>query len=334
VSVGLPSVDIGYLRAQHRLTTDWFAPFEAVNTMSRGTTSASLIRGAISALLLMGMLIPGASASPTRPSVGSAVELGDHGPMSYQHPCNSGLQYSHSVVQRGGARGFLYNDIVGAIGDAAVRTQLPCSSATSLNFDYPMVWPAVLQDSASSSRIVQIGYTRCGKPTGQLCNDILADGTQHFTYVCNDVSGGTLCDAKPWAGTPVLGRRYRFRVQYNQLGTGKWDYSIKDLTTGVTKTKSIASSWHNADGAWYGGENTDTGSVMASAHSGSNDIQLYWMQYLSTTVGAWNVVTDISATSTPADFVELGAQPSWYGYTIFSQNYTLDGINVWSSSHL
>jgi hypothetical protein len=176
---------------------------------------------------------------------------------------------------------------------------------------------------------------KCGRITGQVCGtNIPPDGSLHFFYVCSDTSGGVPCDAKSWAGDPVLGRRYRFRVQYNQLGTGKWDYSIKDLTTGVTKSKSITSSWHNADGAWWGGENFDTGSIMASAHVGSNDIELYWMQYYRPSVGTWTVVTDISATQSPPDFVEVGAQPAWYGYDFFSQNYSLDGVNIWSADHL
>jgi len=70
---------------------------------------------------------------------------------------------------------------------------------------------------------------------------------------------------------------------------------------------------------------------MASAHTGGNDILMYWMQYFRTSVGSWSVVTDISAAD--GDIVESGAQPSWYGYTIFNQNYTADGVNIWSSDH-
>ena len=234
------------------------------------------------------------------------------------------------MVVRGDYFGHQGTDLIGAIGDAVVRTQGPCTGSTSSNYDYPMVWPANLQ---SYPNIVQIGYMKCGKPSGGTCNDVPADGAQHFMYACDDLSQGAICDASSWAGAPVTGRRYRFRVQYNQLGTGKWDYSIKDLSTGVTKTKSVPSHWHNADGAWYGGENTDTGSVMASAHVGNNDIEMYWMQYLRSSVGQWSVVTDISATQTPPDFVEEGTQASWYGFNIFSQNYTLDGVNVWSADH-
>lgn len=268
--------------------------------------------------------------------------LEHHGPMAYQHPCIAGIQRSYSTVVRGSFFGFTGSDHIGAIGDAKVRTQGPCTNSTGTNFDIPFVLPANLQSSTSINRIVQVGYARCGKPAGQLCNDV-PTGAQKFIYVCNDNSGGVICDATAWAGNPVVGRRYRFRVQYNQLGTAKWDYSIKDLVTGITKSKSITSTWHNADGVWYGGENTDNGSVMASAHVGGNDIEMYWMQYLRSSVGTWSVVTDISATSNPPDFFECqvignvcvsGAEPSWYGFNIFSQNYTNDGIQVWSSDHL
>ncbi len=292
-------------------------------------------RGALAVAAILSILTAQvAIAAPRLPRPAPRPAAEHHGPMAYQHPCTAGVQRSHSAVVRGADLGFVGSDHIGAIGDAVVRNQGPCTNSTGTNYDYPLVLPANLQSSTSINRIVQIGYVRCGKPSGQMCNNVPADGKQHFIYICNDNSGGVFCDANPWAGAPVTGRRYRFRVQYNQLGTGKWDYSIRDLVTGVTKTKSITSTWHNADGVWYGGENTDTGSVMASAHVGSNDIAMYWMQYLRSSVGTWSVVTDISATSNPPDFIEVGAQPSWYGYTVFSQNYTLDGIHIWSSDHL
>lgn len=299
-------------------------------------------RGVLAAAILSILMTQVAFAAPRAPSPEPRSVLEHHGPMAYQHPCIAGIQRSYSTVVRGSFFGFTGSDHIGAIGDAKVRTQGPCTNSTGTNFDIPFVLPANLQSSTSINRIVQVGYARCGKPAGQLCNDV-PTGAQKFIYVCNDNSGGVICDATAWAGNPVVGRRYRFRVQYNQLGTAKWDYSIKDLVTGITKSKSITSTWHNADGVWYGGENTDNGSVMASAHVGGNDIEMYWMQYLRSSVGTWSVVTDISATSNPPDFFECqvignvcvsGAEPSWYGFNIFSQNYTNDGIQVWSSDHL
>ncbi len=298
-------------------------------------------RAALSAALVSLLLAQMALAGARPPMRESAITLDNHGVMAYTHPCTAGNQVSFSFVVRGSHYGFAGSDHIGAIGDARIRTQGPCTNSTGTNYDIPYVLPANLQSSTSSSRIVQVGYARCGKPAGQLCTGV-PPGAQKFIYVCNDSSRGAICDATDWAGNPVLGRRYRFRVQYNQLGTGEWDYSIKDLVTGITKWKSIESTWQNADGVWWGGENTDEGSVMASAHVGGNDIEMYWMQYLRSSVGTWSVVTDISSTSSPRDYVQcqivgincvIGAEPSWNGFTIFSQNYTNDGIQIWSSDH-
>ena len=298
-------------------------------------------RAALTSVLASLLLTQVAVAGVRPESRNSAIAVDNHGVMAYTHPCTSGIQRSYSFVVRGSYFGFDGSDHTGAIGDARVRTQGPCTNSTGTNYDIPFVLPANLQSSSSSSRIVQVGYARCGKPAGQLCTGV-PTGAQKFIYICNDNSMGAICDATSWAGDPILGRRYRFRVQYNQLGTGKWDYSIQDLVTGITKFKSITSTWHNADGVWWGGENTDEGSVMASAHVGGNDIEMYWMQYFRSSVGAWNVVTDISSTSSPRDYVQcqisgsgcvIGGEPSWYGFTIFSQNFTNDGIQIWSSDH-
>jgi hypothetical protein len=135
----------------------------------------------------------------------------------------------------------------------------------------------------------------------------------------------------PWRrGPPILGHRYRFRVQYNQTGTGRWNYSIQDLATGVTKSTTIASTWHNANGAWWGGETHDPGSTMGPTHTATNDVHMYWMQYLGTSIGSWQVVTDIDSGT---DLLRIGAEPSWYHNPIYTENYTDDAINLWTEEH-
>jgi hypothetical protein len=227
--------------------------------------------------------------------------------------------------------GFVGTDLTGAIADVTMRNIGPCGAPTSTKWDIPAILPANLQ-SSSTGGIVQIGWMRCNRPAGSVCpGGVPADGAMHFVYICDDLSGGLPCDAKPWAGTPVNGHRYRFRVQYNQTGTGHWDYSIKDYTTGITKSTKVTSHWHNADGAWWGGETHDTGSTMGSAHVPNNSIRMDWMQYFRTSVGTWQVVTDISAAD--EDIIEDGVQPWWYSYGIYSQNYTNDGVNIYTVDH-
>jgi len=252
---------------------------------------------------------------------------------AYSSACTGpGNQVSQTAVVRGADLGFVGTDFRGAIGDAKVRNIVPCSGPSSTKWDIAAVLPANLQKSTVSGAIVQIGWMRCVRPSGSTCPaNIPADGNIHFVYICDDDSGGLPCLADSWAGTPILGRRYRFRVEYDQTGTNQWDYSIQDLTTGATKTKKITSTWHNADGAWWGAETHQIGSTMGPADTSANDIKMYWMQYRRNSVTGWQVVTHISAAD--QDIIEVGVQPSWYSFSIFDQNYTKDGVNIFTVDH-
>lgn len=83
---------------------------------------------------------------------------------------------------------------------------------------------------------------------------------------------------------------YRFRVEYN-FTTLNWVYSIKDLSTGIQKTKPVASHWHNADGAWWGAETHESGSTQGPS-SAAGQIQQYSMQYWRTVNGYWSITTN------------------------------------------
>lgn len=248
--------------------------------------------------------------------------------LQYHYDCTS-YNLSHVAVVRGADLGFSGTDLTGAIGDAVVRNVLPCSDPLPTHDDEPFVLPANLQSSGNGG-IVQVGWVKCGDVPGGTCGlNIPADGNLHFVYICNDLSGGQPCLADGWAGTPILGRRYRFRVQYNQTGTGKWNYSIKDLVTGVTKSTTITSNWHNADGAWYGAETHDVGSTMGPQDV-YGDIDMYYMQYLRTSIGQWTVVTDID---NGIDLIRSSSPPSWYKTTIGSYVYTDDQVDWYTVAH-
>jgi len=105
----------------------------------------------------------------------------------------------------------------------------------------------------------------------------------------------------------------------------KWDYSIKDITTGVTKSKSVASHWHNANGAWWGAETHDPGSTQGPS-AAAGQIQAYWMQYWRTANGYWSVTTN--------DVVLRNVAPaSWQKDLVYNQNYTGDAMNIWTEAH-
>jgi hypothetical protein len=249
---------------------------------------------------------------------------------AYRGNC-AAYSLSQTAAVRGVGHGFTANDITGVIGDAWVRALGPCLNPTGSEWDEPAVLPANLQSLSNDSGIVQIGYLKCGRPSPQTCGNIPNDGNMHFTYICDDVSGGAPCLADGWATTPVIGRRYRFRVQYNQLGTGKWDYSIQDLTTGTTYTHSVTSHWHDGNVAWYGAESHDHGSNLGPNHISGMGINMYWMQYLRTSVGSWRVVTDLVQGD---DFGEFGdPYPTWYTESVHDQNYTNDAAVIWTEDH-
>jgi hypothetical protein len=251
---------------------------------------------------------------------------------AYAGSCLSG---DGGTFQTGVIRGSHYglpggSDITGLLADVTVRNVMACSSPTELAYDMPVVIPVTIEDWTDAPNMVQFGWGRCSAPSGYSCGGVPADGSAHFWYTCSDQSAGYPCLADSWAGMPVFGRTYRFRVQYNQLGTGKWDFSILNYYTGVTTYKSIASHWHLGDGAWFGAETGNTNSTMGPAHVSGSSIGMSPMEYFKPSVGAWRVVTDIVA---GVDIEETYGSPSWYSYGVFSRDYTNDGANIYTVDH-
>jgi hypothetical protein len=222
-------------------------------------------------------------------------------------------------------------DYRGVIGDAVARNLYPCDNPGPNLPDYslPAVLPANLE-GPGATEIVQLGYGECGRGGGLSCNNIANDGVSRFIYTCNDHSSGTPCDATSWAGTPLFGHRYRFRIQYNQDGTGGWNFSIKDYTTGVTKSARVTSTWHDGDIAWWGAEDQDWGATLGPCLcGGTNHIDMYWMQYLRAG-GSWQVTTDSASHFTA---LRVGTYPTRYNQSVYNVNYTEDAIRIWTEAH-
>ena len=254
--------------------------------------------------------------------------------VAYTGPCGSGplIDYQNIVV-RGAGLGGTGSDYHAVIGDAYVRTIATCSGPASAAIT--AVLPANLQVS-STNHIVQLGYAQCTTAAGYTCGDsafpIPNDGQVHFVYICNDVSDGLPCNADHWAGSPVLGDRYRFELQWTSAGCV---YSIKNYSTGVTKSATVPEDWEFGDGAWWGGEAYDQDSMLGPTAAGVNALKLYWMQYLRTATGSsWQVAEPVSLNEC-ADVLHYctGSWPSWFGGTVYSQNYTSDAVNIYTSAH-
>jgi hypothetical protein len=224
-------------------------------------------------------------------------------------------------------------DYRGVIGDATARALYLCDNPGTLlgTYSLPAVLPANLE-GPGSTEIVQLGWAKCGRGGGLSCGNVANDGVTRFVYTCSDHSSGSPCDATSWAGTPLFGHRYRFRIQYDQDGTGGWNFSIKDNTTGVTKSTRVTSTWHDADIAWWGAEVQDWGASLGPCLcGGTNHIDMYWMQYIRAG-GSWQVTTDSASHSTA---LRYGSYPpgSWYNQSVYDVNFTEDAIRIWTEAH-
>ncbi len=233
---------------------------------------------------------------------------------AFANTCDgSGANYKQVVARAS------RTDYTGVIGDAVVRNLLPCTQSGA-NADDPAVLPANLQ---SSSGIVQVGWFKCQIAGG--CGNVPADGMNHFVYICNDLSGGTPCDANGWAGAPTLGTRYRFGVYWR---SSQWVYFIKNLSTGVQKSTTITAHWRYGNTTWWGAEVKNQQSAMGPAWFDSSDnlLHMYWMQYYADGIGSWSVTTN--------DLVQTqGVIPWYWAAVIGNQNYTGDRLEVWTENH-
>jgi hypothetical protein len=255
---------------------------------------------------------------------------------SYVYPCQADPTTDYqNTVDRGQGLGGTGSDYHAVIGEVYLESVSPCTSPNTVAIS--AVLPANLQVSGTSE-IVQLGWGNCTVvPPNTACGDptfpIPADGHVHFIYICSDVSGGAACNADHWAGSPVIGHRYRFEVAWSSAG---WVYTIKDYNTGVSKSATIPEDWEFGNGAWWGGEAYDPQSMLGPTSVGSQ-LQMYWMQYLRTATGSsWQVAEPVSLVHCvlPYPYTACsGTWPSHFGGKVYSQNYTNDAVDVWTTAY-
>jgi hypothetical protein len=252
---------------------------------------------------------------------------------AYTYPCDiPSAQYDFQThVVRGAHFGGTGSDYDAVNGDAALRSIHTCTQQQSVV--YSAVLPANLQTS-NGNYIVQLGYLIC-HDAGTGC-PVAVDGRAHFVYTCSDISMGQPCDAGSWAGTPMGGRRYRFRVEHV---SGTWKYSIKDYSTGITKSTTTTAHWSTGDGAWWGGEDIDYGSQLGPKDI-DGDVDMYYMMYKRTSLGSdWWITHPNSDTrcalalSDPTS-CHNDAWPSYYKASIYNVLYSDgDGLRFWTIAH-
>lgn len=249
---------------------------------------------------------------------------------AYVDSCATGdLETNWSVIDRAKSN----PNITGVIGQATVRTLRPCLTPNGLNWDIPWVLPANLQfNTTDPSRIIQIGYARCGRPVADgPCNgDIPNDGKMHFVYTPADNSGGGLRLADGWYKAPVVGHEYRFKIVH---GSGVWTYCIQDRTAGEAyDCHNTSDSWTSGTYSWYGSETNNDNSQNGNSFNEA-EISFRWLQYQRN--GTWFVVSD----QVGCDGLSTGTYPTYYHCQIVStidvdgDGVANDSETLWSHTH-
>jgi hypothetical protein len=169
----------------------------------------------------------------------------------YYDSCTlAGYQTNQAII----ARGETTQDLTGALADVDMRPMNPCTENGSYA-DQTGVPIGFQYNGTDVNRIVQLGYTRCSDSTG--CNDIPKDGKNHFWFTKSDTGHGTAYLADGWYKAPVIGHRYRMKVEATtHNGSNVWQYCIKDSTAGEAYVCHFENrSWTYGLLAWWGTEN-------------------------------------------------------------------------------
>jgi len=269
--------------------------FQGSGGTPRQTWRRQLARAVVAATLAMPLLV----GSPARPALAA-----------YSDTCTSaGYQTNVAVMTRPDTT----KDISGSLADVDLRSLSPCTQSGSLA-DQSGV-PISIQYSATDvNRIVQLGYTNCGDSAK--CNDIPKDGKQHFWYTKSDTGGGLAYLADGWYKAPVVGHRYRMKVEATTSnGSSVWQYCIKDSTNGEGYTCHFENrSWTYGLIAWWGTENHNVHSQNGTRAS-DPDINLA-AQYKRS--GTWYIRSGSdNVCHKSANF------PSYYGCQVISDTKTL-----------
>ncbi len=225
--------------------------------------------------------------------------------------CDAGTQKSmHVIVTRASTT---YDAVA---GDAYAFMLHPCTPGGKYSF--PAVLPANIQGSGAT-QIVQAGYLKCWRAGGAMCGqNVPSDGKIHFVITGADNCSGCFQKADAWAGLPILGHRYRFRVTSTST---TWTYCIRDLTDDLPykcEPGGQAATWTAGNQVWWGTETRNTASLMGPKDPQA--IVMTYMQYSKTADPNWTVTTDstIAKSGVP--------HPGAYHNFLFDNDYNNDGL--------
>ncbi len=223
------------------------------------------------------------------------------------------------------------DDYIGVIGDMKANAPGTCTNVVGPTIS--AILPANLENG--DPYIVQFGLAVCSGTSTLKCGlqdstGVPSDGLLHFVYICDDDSGGVPCLADGWVGgAPEYHDRYRFRIEKSG---STWLYTLQNITEGWTSTKSIprSSGFSQGNLVWWAAETYDQNSQLGTGQASASMMQVYWMQYYRTSLGAWYVAwPDQQYISYPAGY----SWPSYWRGDVYNQNYTDDAQNIWTILH-
>lgn len=258
--------------------------------------SRRVIARAVAAALLAIPLLMAASAEPVFAAYYDNCQL-------------SGYQGDLAYI----ARGESTQDLTGALADVDMRSVNPCTENGSYA-DQTGVPIGVQYNSTDPNRIVQLGYARCGETPK--CNDIPKDGNNHFWYTKSDTGGGLGYLADGWYKAPIIGHRYRLKVEATtHNGSNVWQYCIKDTTAGESYVCHFENrTWTYGLIAWWGTENHNVHSQNGTRFIDA-DINLD-AQYKKNGLWSFRDGSDNVCLKSPG-------LPSYYGCLVASDTRTL-----------
>lgn len=223
----------------------------------------------------------------------------------------------YGVVNRNAdAKG--YSGFKGVIGDATAAPLTLCSGGDERSGDFVAILPANMQDA---NHIVQIGMAK------------YRSSGWHFYYSYD--GSGTPINGDGWFdGPPVMGHRYRFKINLYGSGNSLVTFCIRDLTDNTAylcrdgRPNPFGTSDKTATDAWWGVESNNWNNAMGPV-LGDGYISMRNMQYDPVGNTSWQITHPDTAEcfSQDAQANHSWKTSKWACYTE-DYNYTDDQLQV------